>query len=381
MLEVADIFRRWGAAYREKFAARLGARHRAAMAAIERCRTAALGGHLVVCDHCREPSYSYHSCKNRHCPKCHAARTRRWVDKARAKLLLPCPYFLLTFTLPAEIRPLARSEPRTIYRLLLQSSAAALRTLARDPRLLGAEIGALAVLHTWTRAMLFHPHAHLLVPAGGLSEDAKRWISPQSPSFLLPVRALSLVFRAKFRDRLKRCGLFSRVSPAAWSKPWVVHCQPAGSGEKVLDYLARYLFRVAIANSRLEAITDSAVVRFHYRDHRSRERRTATISAEEFISRFLDHVLPRRLAKVRFYGLFSAAHSERLGRARELLAAEQASVSALGRSEPARCLSDLPDSVTPGLSRAERCPHCGVVGQLRIVEVIPRGSRAPARPP
>jgi hypothetical protein len=189
------------------------------------------------------------------------------------------------------------------------------------------------------------------------------------------------VFRAKFRDRLKRCGLFSRVSPAAWSKPWVVHCQPAGSGEKVLDYLARYLFRVAIANSRLEAITDSGVVRFHYRDHRSRERRTATISAEEFISRFLDHVLPRRLAKVRFYGLFSAANSERLGRARELLAAEQASVSALGRSEPARCLSDLPDSVTPGLSRAERCPHCGVVGQLRIVEVIPRGSRAPARPP
>lgn len=159
MLEVADIFRRWGAAYREKFAARLGARHRAAMAAIERCRTAALGGHLVVCEHCREPSYSYHSCKNRHCPKCHAARTRRWVDKARAKLLLPCPYFLLTFTLPAEIRPLARSEPRTIYRLLLQSSAAALRTLARDPRLLGAEIGALAVLHTWTRAMLLNPHA------------------------------------------------------------------------------------------------------------------------------------------------------------------------------------------------------------------------------
>lgn len=381
MLEVADIFRRHGAPYRQKFDKRLLPRHHRALADIEACRTAAFGGQVFSCDHCDQKLYAYHPCKNRHCPKCHGEKTRRWLDTQRARLLLDCPFYLLTFTLPAELRAVARAHPKVVYRVLMQAAAAAILKLARDPRFLGAATpGLLAVLHTWTRAMLYHPHVHLLVTAGGLSDDGLAWMKPKYPRFLLPERALSKIFRGKIRHRLKKAGLFALVPTAAWKhKSWVVDCKHAGSGEKVLDYLGRYLFRVAIANGRLESFGDDGTVRFRYRDNRSGELKTAAVSAEEFITRFLQHVLPERFTKVRYSGLFSTRDRHRLAVARDLLAPkpppsaespQSASVESPG--------SEIADTSSPN---SERCPHCKI-GRLVLLEVIPRPRRHPrGRPP
>jgi hypothetical protein len=249
----------------------------------------------------------------------------------------------------------------------MRSAAAAIEKLPRDPRYLGAQIGSLAVLHTWTRAMLFHPHVHLLVPAGGLSADGTPWVKPTPPAFLLPVRALSVVLRATVRDRLKRAGRFALAPQSAWSQPWVVHCQHAGSGEKVLDYLGRYAFRIAITNSRLEAMTEDGTVRFRYRHNKPQKLRTIRLSAEEFISRFRDHVLPRGLTKVRYYGLFSASCRHRLERARSLLAAEQGSAVSTQTDPP---------SPSPVSRHSDRCPACGI-GRLLVERIPPARGRPP----
>jgi putative transposase/transposase-like zinc-binding protein len=268
LLEVADIFRRHGAAYRQKFAKRLLPRHLRAMAAIESCRTAALGGQVFRCDHCDQKLYAYHSCKNRHCPKCHGEQTRRWLNTQRGRLLLNCSFYHLTFTLPEEMRPLARAHSKVIYRLLMQAAAAAILKLARDPRYLGAATpGLLAVLHTWTRAMLYHPHVHLLVTAGGISGDGAAWVQPKHPRFFLPERPLSAIFRGKFRYRLRKAGLYALVPKTAWEKSWVVDCKYAGRGEKVLHYLGRYLFRIAIANSRLDCLAQTHPAQTPMRQH------------------------------------------------------------------------------------------------------------------
>ncbi|MGH9382741.1 MAG: IS91 family transposase [Vicinamibacterales bacterium] len=253
MLEVADILRLHGATYRAQFGDRLLPSHARAMRDLEQCRTAYCGGHVAQCDHCAQQVYVDHSCRNRHCPKCHGDQTERWLDAQRGRLL-PCPYYLLTLTLPSELRDLARAHQKVVYGLLMRCAAAALHTLARDPRFLGASIGCLAVLHTWTRALRYHPHVHLLVTAGGLSPDGTQWIVPKNPAYLVPVRALSVFFRAKVCAALKHAGLLPDVPVTLWKKPWVVHAQPAGRGQRVLDYLGRYVFRIAIANSRLEAI-------------------------------------------------------------------------------------------------------------------------------
>lgn len=378
---MADIFRRHGAVYRQKFDRRLLPRHHRALADIEACRTGVFGGQVSKCDHCDQKVYAYHACNNRHCPKCHGEKTRRWLDKQRARLLLHCPFYLLTFTLPAELRAVARAHPKIVYRLLMQAAAASILKLARDPRFLGAATpGLLAVLHTWTRAMLFHPHAHLLVTAGGLSDDALAWIKPRYPRFLLPERALSKIFRGKFRHRLKRAGLFALVPKAAWKhKSWVVDCKYAGSGEKVLDYLGRYLFRVAIANSRLDRLDDDGTVRFRYRDNQTHQIKTATLSAEEFITRFLHHVLPEGFTKVRYSGLFSSSNRDRLDAARTLLAA--ATETPCAEASRAAATDGVPSEAarTPGPDPA-RCPHCKV-GRLIVIEVIPRPRRARGRPP
>src|SRR2546427_580488 len=262
MLEVADVFRLHGAAYREQFGETLSSVQKQTLRDIAACRTPFFGGHVYQCDHCQQNVFAFHSCGNRSCPKCHQNQTERWLEKQRGHLL-PCSYFLVTFTLPAELRPLARSHPKKIYSLLMKAAADALQKLAKDPRYLGARIGALSVLHTWTRAMLFHPHVHMLVTAGGLSSDHSSWIEPKHRQFLVPVEALSVIFRAKICAGLKKAGLLGGVPPSLWKKNWVVHCQHAGRGEKVLDYLARYVFRIAITNSRLESI-DSTTVRFRY---------------------------------------------------------------------------------------------------------------------
>ena len=227
MLEVADIFRLHGPAYRAKFGDRMLPSHRRAMQDIENCRTESLGGQLYFCTQCQEQRYSYHSCKNRHCPKCQNDQANDWLE-AQQSLLLPVTHFLVTFTLPAELRAVARSNQKTIYNLLFRASSQALLQLAQDPRFVGARLGMVGVLHTWTRQLLYHPHVHYIVTGGGLTDDG-RWRSSR-PDFLVPVKALSRIFRAKFRDALKKTALFAQVEPRVWRKDWVVHSEPVGSG-------------------------------------------------------------------------------------------------------------------------------------------------------
>jgi hypothetical protein len=247
----------------------------------------------------------------------------------------------VTFTLPAELRALARSHPRKVYGLLMKAAADALQKLANDPRYLGARIGALSVLHTWTRAMLFHPHVHMLVTAGGLSSDRTSWIEPKHPRFLVPVEALSIVFRAKICAGLNKAGLLNGVPPSLWKKNWVVHCQHAGGGEKVLEYLARYVYRIAITNNRLESF-DNGQVRFRYRDNRTQQIRHVTLPAVEFIERFLQHVLPSGCAKVRYYGIWSPSCRQQLGRARTLLSANRAAADSPVALPSAKSVEPLP---------------------------------------
>lgn len=362
MLEVAEIFRRCAPAY--------GATHTLlpsqarALRDIQHCRTAFFGGHIAQCDHCGRLRYAYHSCRNRHCPKCHGQQTGRWLEQ-QSRHLLPVPHYLLTFTLPAQLRALARSHQKQVYGLLLKTAAASLLKLTRDPRYLGAQPAILSVLHTWTRALLFHPHAHLLVSAGGW--DGSRWVAPPNPAFLVPVRALSVIFRAKMREGLRRAQLLDQVPAQVWCQPWVVHCQHAGSGQKALDYLARYVFRVAIANSRLEAF-DGDRVTFRYRDNRTQEIRRVILPAQEFIVRFLQHTLPKGFAKVRAYGLASVSRRTLCEELRQKLTRPMSA----GHSEAV-----LPHS--PALAPAEAkplCPHCGI-GHWIVLEILRPQRRFP----
>jgi len=317
MLEVADIFRLHGPAYRAKFGERMLPSHHRAMQDIATCRTESLGGQLYYCAQCEQQRYSYHSCKNRHCPKCQNQQANEWL-KEQSELLLPTHHFLVTFTLPAELRPLARSHQKTIYNLLFRASAAALLQLAQDPRFVGARLGMVGVLHTWTRQLLYHPHVHYLVTGGGLTNDG-RWRSSR-PDFLVPVKALSRIFRAKFRDQLKKTALFVQVEPRVWRKDWVVHSAPVGSGQQAFQYLAPYIFRVAISNNRLRSL-EQGTVTFSYKESATDQLKRCTVTAQEFIRRFLQHVLPPRFIKVRYYGLLSPSNRPLLQLARQLLSA------------------------------------------------------------
>jgi hypothetical protein len=353
-LEVADIVRLHADAYLRQHGSSLSSAQKRAFRDISACRTPSLGGHVYLCGHCQEKVFSYHSCRNRSCPKCHQAQTLRWLDQQRRRLP-NCPYFLVTFTLPAELRPLARSHPRKIYGLLMKAAAAALQKLADDPRFLGARLGALSVLHTWTRAMLFHPHVHMLVTAGGLAADGRTWIEPRHPKFLVPDPALSPIFRAKFCAGLKKAGLLSKAPSAVWKKNWVVHSQHAGRGDKVLDYLGRYVFRIAIANSRIESIADG-MVRFRYRDNRSQQLQRVTLTGVEFLHRFLQHVLPRGVMKVRHYGILSPSSKARLERAKQLLPAQPTVATAL--ANPQADGKDEESSNNAPSRPSPTCPHC-----------------------
>jgi len=358
MLEVADIIRLHGAAYRQQYGNTLSSVQKPALRDIAACRTPFFGGHVYQCDHCQQNVFSYHSCRNRSCPKCHQNETERWLEKQRRRLL-PCSYFLVTFTLPAELRPLARSHPKKVYGLLMKAAADALQVLLRDPRYVGARIGALAVLHTWTRAMLFHPHVHMLVTAGGLSADGTSWLNAKNPRFLVPVSALSVIFRAKFCAALKKADLLQYAPASVWQKKWVVHSQHAGRGDKVLQYLARYVFRIAIANSRLESIEDGNV-RFRHRDNRTQQIRRVTLTGVEFIHRFLQHVLPRGATKVRYYGIFSPSSKTHLERARHLLPPDSVQTNSSPQTpEPENDVS------TPS-----RCPFCRL-GLLLLSQTLP----------
>jgi len=348
-LELADIFRQSGPAYRQKYASKLLPSHRQAMRAIERCRTAALGGQVYHCPSCDETHYSYHSCRNRHCPKCQQEQAQEWLLLQEA-LLLPIPYFLLTFTLPAQLRQLASQNQKCIYNLLFRASAQATQQLARDPRFVGGQIGLVGVLHTWTRQLAYHPHVHYLVPGGGVHADGQTWLKAHH-NFFVPVQALSKLFRATFQCLLQKTPLFTQISPKVWQQDWVVHCKAVGNGQTALRYLAPYIYRVALSNRRLVRMQDtgsmqSSQVTFQYRTSDTGQLKQCTLSAEKFMQRFLQHVLPRAFVKVRYYGFFGASVRPRLFALQQQLE----KTSPRPESEP------LPPKL---VHASPLCPHCG----------------------
>ncbi len=344
MVDLAEIFRLHGPEYRAKFGDRMLPSHQRAMHDIAHCRTEALGGQLYQCASCQESHYSSHSCKNRHCPKCQNDQAEQWLANQQ-RLLLPVTHFLLTFTLPEELRAVARSHQKTIYNSLFRSSAEALQALAWEPRFVGGRVGMVGVLHTWTRDLRYHPHVHYIVTGGGLATD-DTW-RPSRPDFLVPVKALSVLFRAKFRDELKKPALFSLVDEQVWQKDWVVHCEPVDRGQEAFRYLAPYIFRVAISNNRILTLAEDEVT-FQYKESATDQVKTSTVPAEEFIRRFLQHVLPDRFVKVRYYGLRSPSNRPRLKQARQLLGSSAVETKTSGTG-----------GAVKDPTAAPRCPRCG----------------------
>jgi hypothetical protein len=359
MIELADIFRHYGPAYRQSVGDRLSPSQRQAMWAIEHCRTETLGGHVYVCDACEEVQYTYHSCRNRHCPKCQNERAEEWLAQQQA-FRLPVPYFMVTFTLPAELRPVARRHPHLIYNLLFRAAADALQELAHDPRFVGGQIGLMGVLHTWNRDLTYHPHVHYLVPGGGLDRDRRTW-QPSRQKFLVHVKPLSKLFRAKFRDGLKKTPLFARIPPQTWTKKWVVHSKPVDRGSEALRYLAPYVFRVAISNNRIVKLEHDQVT-FRYQASDTGLTQFCTLPAETFIGRFLQHVLPKGFVKVRYYGFFAPSNRAVLAQIRSLLTG----------ADPTRPTPDLLQ-LAPVPECSFHCPQCGQ-------PMRPQQTIRPARP-
>jgi hypothetical protein len=347
-IELADIFRQCGPAYRRKYAGHLPIQQLRAMQAIETCRTEVLGGQVYICPDCEQVQYSYHSCRNRHCPKCQNENAQAWLERQQ-EMLLPVPYFLLTFTLPAGLREFAQRQPWLIYDLLFRMSAAATQKLAQDPRFVGGQVGMVGVLHTWGRNLAYHPHVHYLVPAGGLASDGKTWLAARQ-KFLLPVKALSRIFRAKMRQALAKVDVEGFISADVWRQNWVVHCKAVGCGQLALKYLAPYIFRVAISNRRILKLVDERVT-FRYRATDTGQERLCTLAAEEFIRRFLQHILPKSFVKVRYYGFFSSGSRPHLAAIRQQLGKDSVSVDEVQSGQVKKTITVL--------ETVHRCPVCG----------------------
>ncbi len=393
--EVADIFHEHGAAWRDANRGHVSLDQLKVMSAIERCRTAELGGHVARCENgiCGHTLIAYNSCRNRHCPKCQGAQARDWLADREAELL-PVPYFHVVYTLPSELRDIAYQNKRVIYDILMRAAAETTLAIAADPKRLGAKIGITAVLHTWGSALTHHPHVHMIVPGGGLSADGNRWIASRS-NFLVHVKVLARLFRGKvlamLRDAhgegrlqffnthagLTDAGTFKRFLGPLHRVKWVVYCKPPFAGpEQVLRYLSRYTHRVAISNRRLVAADDGGIS-FRWKDYRIEgpgRWKTMTLHPHEFIRRFLLHVLPKGFHRIRHYGLFAnGQRTANIAKARELLSVPPPP----SKPEPAKTPTNEPRVL------ATPCPCCG--GRMLIIEVFEPGStprhRASPRPP
>jgi hypothetical protein len=387
-LELADILRGYTPAFLDAYGDTTSPEQRRVLRDLVRCRTAELGGHVEQCDGCGHQRIAYNSCRNRHCPKCQAAARAEWLDE-RAAELLPVEYFHVVFTLPADLGPVAMQNPRLVYGTLLQASAQSLLQLARDPQHLGADIGLLAVLHTWGQNLHLHPHVHCVVPGGGISPDGERWVSCR-PGFFLPVRVLGRLFRGKFLALLQRAydqghlGLhgqqqhlanpqaFRTLMQACWQKEWVVYAKPPfGGSEQVLKYLARYTHRVAISNGRLVKVQDDQVF-FRWKDYaQGNQQKVMALEAVEFIRRFLLHVVPSGFVRIRHYGLqANRVRAENLARCRALLGQGQGSGAggAASKQEPQQ---------SKQTEARKRCPVCGQGHMVIVGKVEPVGLKAP----
>jgi len=390
VLEVADVFRHHGATYRDAQAGHLSGGQRRVMGAIEACRSATLGGHVEQCDGCGQIRIAYNSCRNRHCPKCQGLARAAWLA-ARQADLLPVPYFHVVFTVPAPIAEIALHNKATVYGILFAAAAETLRIIAADPKHLGAEIGLVAVLHTWGQNLHHHPHVHCVVPGGGPSADGTRWVGCR-PGFFLPVKVLSRLYRRLFLTRLQTAfdagqlrffgalaslaarGLFAASLRPLRAIPWVVYAKkPFGGPEQVLDYLARYTHRVAIANSRLVALADGRVS-FLWKDYRHHgKRKVMTLDADEFIRRFLVHVLPDGFHRIRHYGyLANGVRVAKLACCRRLLAAPE--------PVPPPAATNYRERYQQLTGRSlDLCPCCG--GRMVEMGIIPRATAHAAAAP
>ena len=366
MTELADIFNQYGAVYWKQYGDRLLPSHRATIKAVVNCRTEQLGGCIYHCSSCDEAHYSYHSCQNRHCPKCQTQNGQAWLEKQTA-FLLPTPYFLLTFTVPQALRTLIRAHQKQLYNLLFRTSAQAAQQLASDPRLIGGKIGMVGVLHTWGRNLVYHPHVHYLVPAGGLTEQGV-W-QATSHNFFLPVKALSRIFRAKFRDALGQTDWFDDIPASVWQSEWVVHCKPVGDGAAALKYLAPYIFRVAISNHRILKVANDKVT-FRFRLSDTGQWRTCALDALEFIRRFLQHVLPKGFVKVRYYGLFSPGNRHLLSSLQHTLTPPDAIATTADNS-----IEVKGNATNQPQDGRRRCPSCG--HEMNLVQRLRRRTRCP----
>ena len=362
---LAHVFHRFGPAYRRQYSHAILPSHDRALRDIVACRTPALGGHLWYCQKCGRDVYVYHGCRNRSCPACHHNQTQQWLCQRQGELL-PCPYFHLTATVPQGLRDLFRSNQKLLYDLLMSLTAQSILDVAANPKHLGAMPAILAVLHTWTATLTYHPHVHCLVSGGGVSPDQNHWVATR-PGFFLSVRVLSRHLRQLFREALrqKHPQLLGQVPAVVWTQDWVVHCLPWGQDQVgVLDYLARYVFRIAITDRRILALDDQTVS-FQYKDRKGHRLRVCQVAGIEFIRRFLQHVLPRGFHKVRYYGLWHPRRRALAARCRQLLSLQA----------PAPPLD--PEAVltvsTPELPQPFRptCPHCGSQELVHVRE-IPR---------
>jgi hypothetical protein len=377
-LEVADIFRAFGPAYRELHGLEMPLRHLRVMRAIEVCRTAKLGGHLDQCDQCGQQRISYNSCRNRHCPKCQSLEKERWLE-ARKKDLLPTSYFHLVFTLPKGLRPLALRNQKVIYSLLFKAVSQTLIELAKDPKYLGAEVGFIALLHTWSQTLIDHPHLHCIVTGGGLSLDGQRWITSRK-GFFIPFKVLSRLFRGKFLDGLKKvyeagklkypgqieplkeASTFQKLLTDLYQQEWVAYCKPSlKRAEQVLEYLGRYTHRVALSNDRLVSLEGNQVT-FRWRDSADGNKiKGKPLEVFEFIRRFLLHVLPDQFIKIRHYGILSnRSRKGKLWRCQSLLGV---SIKEEAEESPKETWQDLLTRITGIDPRV--CPFCG---QGKMVE-------------
>lgn len=374
MPDLAEVFDRYGPAYLDKYGPAILPSHRRAMQDIVRCRTEAMGGQVFCCNRCGRMQYVYHSCRNRNCPKCHYQQTQAWLDQRRQELL-PVRYFHVIFTVPDELHAALRSRQTSLYAILMKAAAQATIRLAEDPHYVGGRIGMMAVLHTWGRTLNYHPHVHCLVTGGGFDRTTHEWRSARD-DYLVPVQVLSRSVRDTFKELSGPLLEGLAIPPSVWRIPWNVYCEPVRGGlDTVLNYLGRYVHRIAITNNRILAVDDGQVT-FGYRDTRDDQLKQMTLRAEEFVRRFLQHVLPRGFHKVRYYGLWAPGHRKLLRRLQALLATPDPSCPST-RVLPDSANDDL-DDPRPG----PICPYCGhgvlvFAGRLRPSPRAPPSSREP----